>query len=590
MVLCSSVLQALALHTPQLQVSMQVLVYKAGVPQAGLTAAQVAQSPDADFTAFEPAGNYATANATSLWLKLRVRSDKALAANDWLIEFSNIFVDKASLHHLGADGVWASQSAGDWVAHTKWPVRSLKPQFTVPAQQAGETQLLLEVRNKNPMHFGVTLLSVEQARAQDQVDFFTSGGVLGWMLLMAIAGVVIAIAYRQEASIWYALYIFVTMVLVAAYIGIGGYALWPQSTVGSKTSVTVLFMLTMVLQLQFCRAMFITHASALWERKVLLATTVLCTLAIAVALLSSLELRLVIYLAQLGLATVVASTVALRAMARGSLVAKLWVVAYTPIVIICFLSVLDKMGFYAIDWLPYNAPLYALLFEMPMLLLAMHMQAKEKHGQAVRDATLAGTDQSTGFVASHSFEPTLAQLWNDSRSARSDTAVAYIKVSYQLNHVALRGSPAKARTTQRVVRLIRTVARQQDTVAHVDKDLFAIIMPGLGRGDDLSNRLSRLVALAAMTDADAAHDVPIRLHIVASSMRSFKGEAAALHKAMQSKLNQADWGQRAIRYVRKQGVRSDSKPANTETLSQFWQRANDAEMAQTGVVSPRSTP
>jgi hypothetical protein len=116
----------------------------------------------------------------------------------------------------------------------------------------------------------------------------------------------------------------------------------------------------------------------------------------------------------------------------------------------------------------------------------------------------------------------------------------------------------------------------------VDKDIYALIMPRMSLGTNLSDRLSRLIALGIMTDKDGQQESPLRFHIAASTARSFAGNSKDLSTALIDKLVQGDaWGQKPIRFVRKISQRYSalaSAAAANETLSNFWHRAADADI------------
>lgn len=561
------------------QVDMQAMVYKNGQAQAGLTATRIAASPPADFTAFNPNLTYTTSPGQSIWLKVRIRSTQAVPANVWLIEVSKPYVDTVIAYTAAPYGTWWQQVAGDWTAHSQWPNPSLAPQFNVPGLSSGQGDVYLEIQNSVPLNFKLSLVNENAAKRQTQNTFLIAGLFLGPMVFLAIACFFMAMVYRMAAYAWYAAYVTASVVFGAAYLGLGGYALWPQATVWSEASIAVTSMVQMMLQLLFARTMFVTSADKRWLRYGIRSLLLVDGLAILLYWMADHgTARLIIYTIFYMLAITAVLTLVLRAVRRGGIVAWLWVLANTPLIVASGLAAVEGFGYAAVPWLPYNAVLFALAFEMVILWVALHLSAREAHSQVVQKNTLAGTDPLTGFVTAQVFPATLEQLWDAARAQGHDITVAYILVTHHAPHTAaavvVRGQAAQ-RSAARAVRLLRTVVREQDIVAHVDKDVFAVLMPNLSLGNDVTSRLARLIALAAMTDRDAAQHTPIRFHIAAASARSFEGSSRKLNAALRAKLNQTDWGLRAIRYVRKKTstsrTRDNSKP--NETLSQFWERA-----------------
>jgi two-component system, sensor histidine kinase LadS len=566
-------LTAHAAPTPQWEVS----IYGGGATSAGMTAAQIAARPEASFTPFNPNTIYATGLQKQVWLRVRVSSEQEIFADAWLIGISKAFADKVVLHTKANNGAWVSQAAGDWIAHRSWPVRSLTPQFFIPAQPKGSQDIYLEVRNRTPLRFDVTLLSAPAATIDSQNSFFLIGLSVGLMLLMAIASVVLALTYRQPAYAWYGVYVLVNITLSLSYAGIAAYALWPNATFWPEISITLLFMLAMLVQIQFYRVMFlsVTDTPRWLQRATLAAIGVgLITMALHFYFIEKFG-SAVMFTLHILVFTLLSLGLVVRQFRRGNVSSWLYLLASLPWALVGFLAVLENAGWVSLAWMPYNAPIYAFALEMPVLFAAMYLHSVAEHAKKVRKTTLATTDPSTGFVSRSQHLETLVQAWDQSKDADRDLVVAYVQVQHQLDPMSTIGGLGRAQRVERAVRLLRTVVREQDTVTHVGTDLFAILMPELSLGEDLSNRLARLIVLAVMTDQDAARHVPIRFRVVASSARSFKGSAAKLHVSLKRKLVESDWGQRAIRYVRnmpKQGNRVNSSQPN-ETLSQFWERA-----------------
>ena len=553
-----------------------VSVYGGGATPAGLTAAQIAAKPEASFTPFNPSAIHATGLQNQVWLRVRVSSEQEIYADAWLIGITKPFADTVVMHTKAKNGTWLSQAAGDWLAHRSWPVRSLSPQFFVPAQAKGSQDVYIEIRNRTPLRFEVTLLSAQTATIEAQNNFFLIGLSVGLMLLMAVASCVLTAAYRNMVYVWYGIYVITNILVSLAYSGVGAYALWPDATSWPEMSITVLFMLGNVLQLQFCRTMFFTMATPAWIRQCVLGLIALGFFSIALNLyaIANLGSSAVFAVHVLVFTSVSYLIIASQFSAKNS-VSWLYMLSCLPLTLIGWLAVLEHGGWVALTWLPYNAPIYAFAIEMPILFAAVYLHAKSEHAIKIRKSTLASTDPSTGFISSSQHMETLVQAWEQSKKADYDLVVAYVQVQHQLNPMATMGGLSRAQSTERAVRLLRTVVREQDTVTHVSTDLFAILMPEMSLGEGVTNRLARLVALAVMTDQDTARHAPIRFRVAASSALSFIGSATKLHASLKHKLEEPDWGHRAIRYVRNmpaQASRPNSSQPN-ETLSQFWERA-----------------
>jgi GGDEF domain-containing protein len=274
------------------------------------------------------------------------------------------------------------------------------------------------------------------------------------------------------------------------------------------------------------------------------------------------------------LSTVLALILVVRALHQGNRTAWLWLIAYLPLIICVSLASADSLGF-SLNSTPYDAPVYAVLFEATVLLVALHLHAKSQHAQHVRHSLLDSIDPHTGFMTSRQYTATAQAMWDQARQNKCDLAVAYVSATSD-----------GALPEQAIVRLLRTVTREGDTVAHVDKNLYAILMSAQLVGTDLTNRLSRLVALGRMAAKDLAASGPVQFRIVASSNAAFGGTWPQLDATLRNKLNDPrGWSRKSIRYVRLRSPDDSQPESDLASLSQLWQAATE-ESARLDAAQP----
>jgi two-component system, sensor histidine kinase LadS len=543
---------------------------------ASTIVAQIAAGTAGKFLRFNPDATHEVSWEQPLWLHFRVRADSATAANAWTLALDKPFIDRAEFYARDPQGGWQMQAAGDWIAHKQWPQRSLNPQFYLPALSAGEHDFYLRVQNLVPLHFSAQLLATETANLQMQQTFTVAALMLGVMGLMWLISSALALVYRNAAYAWYALYVAINVVAFASYLGIGSYALWPSATWWPEESTTLCVMASMLAQLQFCRAMFLSpRLSAGLYRWVSVCMALGCVaIGIYVVVnIPTLQIILFVLVVLSSIALMVASV--LRALRQHTVVVWLWLLAYAPLLMVTALTVVDTFGWYALPWLPYHTPLYALLFEMPLLLVALHLHAKTLHTMQVRKATLANIDPATGYVAPHMFSTTLETLWQQAQDLAQDMVVAYVLVHHDAAD-ARDDYPDYPEETQRTVRALRTVAREQDTIAHIKPRLFALFMPSAALNDALAQRLARLVAVGRMADVNTPQAPTLRFRVVASSKAGFTGTWQQLDASLRRKLhNPTGWSRKSIRYLRLPGLNDSQPESDLASLSQLWDLARE---------------
>ncbi len=554
------------------QLSLQSL---GNFPEAA-TIEQVSATGLAGLSGFNPNIAQPLQSGQALWLHFRLTADHADMAMGWLLEFTRPFVDRVELYSQNSQGTWRMQAAGDLMPHSQWPVRSLNPQFAIPALTPGAHDFYLRVANTLPLHFAINLHRTDVMHTQNQHQFLWLGMLLGFMVLMSAASLLMALTYRNPIYLWYTLFVGISFLSSAAYVGMANYAFWPQATWWPEVSTNALLMAAATVQTQFCRALFYSRTTAAWRQRGITGVLVLSVLSIAMLIvIETISIRVWLINLTLMLNGAVMFDIVVHAMRRGSLTAKLWLLAYIPLFSVVLLSVVDAQGWLSLPWLSFNSPVYALMFEMPVLLVALHLHSKAMHTTIVRQTTLANLDPLTGFVAAEHFPRLLAQHWSQAQMAQRDIAVAYVRpildpAYAQLHIEPLNGQEAVLRT----VRLLRTVAFANDHVACVKPNLYALIMPQAPVKADIKQRLSRLVALGMMTDTQGHHQIPMRFRIAVGTLNTYSGMWHELDTALQEKIaSDKGWDKRAIRYVSKRFERD----WDSADLSDFWDKALDAE-------------
>ncbi len=393
---------------------------------------------------------------------------------------------------------------------------------------------------------------------------------------MFFASGILVVTYRKMVYLWYAVFVAINTLAVAGHLGFANYALWPHATWWPEHSVVVLACSGLVVQLQFCRAMFLAPSTNARLHRWVSGVQGLCVLAILVSLVTPQPFYRSIQYGFVTLAcTAITFYIVLRAVRQRSQTGWFWLLAYTPLWVFIVLAGIDSLGFAPINELPLDAPLYALMFEMPVLLVALHLHARSLHSHDVRLNMLAAAGGATGFVPPLEFARTAQDLWDQAKTQGKDLAVACVQVVHDDKLAPLEAAERADQERARVVRMLRTVVRPHDTVAQINDTQFACFLPGLNGGDDFNARLSRLVALGLM----AEHAVqPLRFRIVASTRASAGSTWPALLAAFQHKLkDHASWGSRTIVFM---GAVLQMSMPDEELPSELWAQALDKPESQ----------
>ncbi len=540
-------------------------------------------APQSSYHALDSRTIYPLTRERALWLRIRLQAKADVPLNAWTLALPKPFFEMVQLYSQDAQGLWQQQTSGNRIPHALWPVASLNPEFALPALAPGHHDVYLKIQENALTRVSFSVITSGKATQQRQKTLIFLGLGLGLMLIMLILALVLAVSHTDGAATWYALYALVGILAVASYTGLGSYLLWPQSSAWSSESAAVLFIGSIASQLQFASVLLLPRKPPRYWFAVVRACVLMTVVAaLLYYLVDKLSIKLALLALTVPVSFVLMNVMAVRAWLQGNRIAKMWLLAYVPMHIIFTFMLVDLTGLVALTWFPFYAPIYAVVFEVPVLLVALHMHTKRKYGEEVRLTTLANIDPVTQFMNAASFANTIAQYWAHYSHHKQPAVLAYLKLA----------PPARldAQEVQRaVVSIMRTVARQQDTVARLDNDVLALFMPLTEAGPSLANRLARVIALGLMVEQDELHVQPLRFRIAVGSLGAGVATPKVLEAALQAKIQQPDgWTKGPIQYLSLQPKDPHEVNDTGDTqahMSAAWQQALEKSLSE-GYLSP----
>jgi two-component system, sensor histidine kinase LadS len=515
---------------------------------ANSTPAQAMSSKD--YVAFQPGAIYELSGRKALWIKLKVKTDP-LSQHQWSLLFTKTFLDCLELHYQDALGQWHKEQAGDKIAHALWSQRTLAPQFKLPALPAGEHDLLIKVVQDFPQQIPISLVLDNVASQINQDDVLLSGVMLGLLGVILVLAVHLAISYRDPVYAWYALYALMSLLSVTSYLGVASYLLWPQSDRWPEYSILFLILASVTAQLWFCQAMFLRETQAPRFKRVVQAAAIGCMVLLFVYMLgSSASNRIIMFSVGLVVCMSLIVLIVVQALMRRVQAAYFWVVAYMPLFIVVVMALLENLSFVRPLGLPYSLPAYTLAFEAIVLLFALHLHAKDRHAVQERERALVAVDPLTGFFNARAFNLRMATLWGKLIGSQQDMALALIHVY----HTSDKNDPESAlrleRKLLRSVRLLHTITRDVDLIGRVGGNVLAVAMPGIPVGEELNNRLARLVALGLMSDPYDTQPMELRFRIAVGTRATWGNDLKSLDNNLRGAIMQSTgWSRRPIHYI-----------------------------------------
>jgi GGDEF domain-containing protein len=526
----------------------------------------------------------------SFWLRIHLKRSEQQPAQpeQALLTIPKPYIDTVRLFTPG-DALapsWQIQAHGDFMSPDSWTSDTLYPQFTLPtsadllALPDQQLTLYMQVDHLAPVMINLELVNADKTRRKDLTNYMVYGMLFGAILLAALLAAMQAWLNRDLIYVWYSGYAASAMLACLSHSGIAQQLFWRLGGYWPGTAVLFFLMFCCAFQMQFARGVRDLSYQPRWQTLITYLLSACCVvLAISFPFFDAHWQTL--YFMSLGLvATTTISTTFLmfQAWRAGIALAKAWFLAFSPLWITVLLALMEGIGLLPTEAWSYNAAIYAAGIEVLIIGFALQWFARARHGQIEREKALAATDPLTGFVTAEAFQNRLLRDWHSSDVEKHDMAVVYIALQTKSDN-----KPQLDRLLTRCVRILRSATHSHDLVARLDGQLMAILMPHVQTGDDLSQRLSRMVALGLMPDRSDPQSNVLQFRIAATTRWSYSQALAQLDTDLRALLKEeSGWGSKPIRYVNGLPLNHPKLVAqNSSDLDDMWQRALGQQLQDT---------
>lgn len=465
---------------------------------------------------------YALGHHAALWQHYRF-ARTADSPQDWVLEFPQPLLDRATLYQSSPSGVWTSQTVGDTVAVSSWPEPGRYGQFALRLPDTAVHDVYVRIQNVTSMSMPARVSTRGSQSQRLQVEYLVVGVVFGALLLLIVACATQSRVYRDSAYGWYALYASVLTLVIAAWTGVAGHLLWDHSESWNNLAPGFLGLLAGGAALLVVHHLCGAGARRSWfELAVQVLGGACIPLALAYALLDRrIGVTMIgIYLPSVVIAGLGRAWVTWR---RRDIIG-LWVLAaFTPMALATLLLVTNIVGFVPTSWLSRYGLMAGLAFEVPLLLIALNLRSRERHRVEARSHALSSQDALTGLLAPHIFQDRLKQILSRAQRSREPAAVVYIDlVNYR--YIKATWGPAVAeQSLLRSVIKLRRILRDVDTVGRVAEARFGLILEGVSSRAPITEMASRLIAAGLMPLKGLKPEVILQFHVAAVLLRERLG-------------------------------------------------------------------
>ena len=466
-----------------------------------------------------------------LWLRWRLARPRNVE-NGWVMIFPMPALDSVTLFQQNERGQWTAQSAGDTLAVASWNEPGRYPHFRLELPPGQTRDVYARIKHLTPANFPVQLLSEAAYEERVQVEYLGLGLTFGALLLLIIACIAQALVYRDSVYGWYAGYALVTTLGVASYTGAAAHLLWPRFGALGDAPQAMLALLAGAAAILFVRNLIgISGRHHLIDRFVFGIGIAGIVLAVAFPIMQK-SAGLALVGGYVVAATVINLWIAFDAWRRGDNVGAWVLVAYLPLTLAVAMAAVRMFGWLPVSFGTQYAVVVAMAIEVPLLLVALNIRSRERHGAQIRELALSTQDALTGLLAAHLFHDRLRQVVARYRRDGDNTAVIFIDlVNYPQIKVQFGSAVAEQSLLRSVIKL-RRLLRDVDTVSRVGEARFGLLLEGVSSRVAVTDRAARLIAAGLMPLKGLKPEVTLQFHIAAVLLEERSGEPEEIVRAL----------------------------------------------------------
>ena len=532
--------------------------------QGTSTVAQTAARAGAGFLPSAAESVYRLGPDAALWQHYRF-SVQAKSQKHWVLEFSQPLIDRITVYQRTATGAWTTRVAGDTVPVAKWPTPGRYAQFMLELNETGVQDVFVQIRNVSNISVPVRITTNGDHTQHHQIEYLIAGMVFGALLLLIMTCLAQSWVYRDYSYALYAGYALLLMLTMSAWTGIAGHLLWSHSGYWTDLAPGCLGVLTGSSALLFINHVCGANPRNRWFEPILVAfglaglpvaiVYALLPRATAVAMISA----YLVTMAILGIAK------ALSTWQRKDVIG-LWVLAaFTPTALATVLLICSVTGVIPSSWLTRYGLMIGLIVEIPLLLVALNLRSRERHGIEARAQAMPTQDALTGLLTAHLFQDRLKQTVARTLRYKEPAAVVYIKlVNYSYIKKTWGVAVAEQSLLRSVIKL-RRILSDVDTVGRVDEAIFGLILEGVSERAAVTELSARLIAAGLMPLQGLKPEVILQFQVAAVLLGERPGTALETDEALTELLkNLSPHTRRPIRFIEPELTRPMEMGAQSE--------------------------
>ncbi len=464
----------------------------------------------------------------ALWFRFSVSEPDD--SQRWFLEVPYPGVDRVTLYAADRTGQWTPAAAGDAVPVAQWPLPHRHALLPLPLQPGAVQQFLVRVENAHA--FGAPLLftSERQLLRREQRDALFHGLYFGLACLSVVLAAVAAVTLRDAAFGWCAATVLLVALSQAAFSGIAGLHLWPQSGRWNNVASLALPLLAAGSLLCFFSAVVSLRQRSRRLHALLTAASVACVAGFLAVLLVDPGWRARIMVPGVSLAIVLGIGAVCWAAWRGDRHA-LWLLAgQSPVLLGAVFPLARTWGLLPINFWSQHALQIGIGLHLPLLLTVLAARSQDRRENHRRIHRLDRNDPATGLINGEVFSDRLVRLIARSQRLRHQSVVLLVDL---VNVEQVRRDFDRRSAEEmplRVAERLLSAARDIDSVARLSAQRFGMLVEGPLTPEEAAAVGPRVVARCLMPFKGKPVELVAQVRVAQTLVPSGGAAGAVLEK------------------------------------------------------------
>jgi len=456
---------------------------------------------------------------STFWLRVKLPRDVASMLAPILaleVRFPSLDLIELYVPYRTADGVdYRVQRAGDGMP---WNAREVKHRdfvFRVPMIGLAEAPTYLRVQSQSVVTVPAYLWRPEAMIAHDRNAQFGYGLFYGLVIALFLYNLLLYLALRDRAYLWYVLYVASFGVGLAALDGFAYQYLWPDSVWWANHALAAALCAALLFGAQFARSFLEMASFSIFANRFLVGVTALAAAGVFFAATG----LLVSYGVIMRVLSVVACAtagivlyVSVRAMLAGFRPARFFLLAWSALLVLILLGALRNFALVPTNFLTVNGLHVGLALDILLLSFALadrintlkretanaKAEVRERGHVVEQLRHMAQHDPLTGLPNRTSMQQRLALAIEFAKRNRKKLAVMLVDLDDFKRINDGRGHPVGDHVLVAIAGRLRASVRGSDTVARYGGDEFVVLAGELDRAQDASHIAEKIADMVSV--------------------------------------------------------------------------------------------